>query len=426
MKPVKAVIIGAGARGYDAYAPHAIPGTMEVIAVADPDPFRRKLCAERFSIPEEHCYESYEPLYAAEKDAELAIICTNDRMHVEPARMAVEYGLHVMLEKPISPEPEEVLEIAELAEKTDKVFSICHVMRYTPFYDKLKGLLDSGRIGKLMHVVHTENVAFWHFANSYVRGKWRDSRETSPMILAKCCHDMDFLVDIIGGKCTDISSFGELSHFTAENAPEGAPTHCMDGCPIYDTCPYNAAKVYLNTPVRHWNLQNQFNLPEDTDEALLEALKTNQWGRCVYRCDNNVVDHQSVAMVFDNGVTVSFTASAFSVFNTRFITLLGTHGEIYGEIGHTGRADTITVRDFASGDVEVIEIGNTDSLGHSGGDARMMNSVIRAIRGGKTDRSSAQVSVQSHLMCFAVEKSRLEKRTIHMDDFIAEIRAKMK
>lgn len=420
MKPVKAVIIGAGNRGYGAYVPYANPGTLEIIAVADPDPFRQKLCADRFSIPAEHCYSTYEDLFASETEAELAIICTGDRMHVAPAQMAVECGLHILLEKPISPIPEEVWQIGQLAARSDKLFSICHVLRYTPFYNKLKELLDDGRIGRLMHIVHTENVAYWHHANSYVRGKWRNSREASPMILAKCCHDMDILVYLIGGKCTDIASFGELSYFKAENAPEGAPEHCLDGCPVYDTCPYNAPKVYLNTPLRHWRLQNQFNLPEETDEAIVEALKTNQWGRCVYRCDNDVVDHQSATMLFDNGVTVSFTMSAFSASNTRTMTLMGTHGEIIADLD---AEDNIMVREFATGNVETIRLGKAAS-DHGGGDANLINSVIAAIRGHGADRSSAQESVQSHMMCFAAEQSRLEKRTIHMDDFIAQIAAR--
>ena len=211
MKEITAVIIGAGGRGIKAYAPNANPGTLKIVGVAEPDDFRRNLCVERFSIPEQGVFKSYDELLACDKMADLAIICTNDRMHVEPARMAVEKGYHVVLEKPISPFPEEVYEIGQLAEKSGKVFSICHVLRYTKFFTKIKGIIDSGRIGKLIHIIHSENVGFWHFSNSFVRGTWRNSDETSPMILQKCCHDMDILLYLVGSKCKRISSCGSLS-----------------------------------------------------------------------------------------------------------------------------------------------------------------------------------------------------------------------
>ena len=415
MKEITAVIIGAGGRGIKAYAPNANPGTLKIVGVAEPDDFRRNLCAERFSIPQQGIFKSYDQLLSCEKMADLAIICTNDRMHVEPARMAVEKGYHVVLEKPISPIPEEVYEIGKLAEKSNKVFSICQVLRYTQFFTKLKKLIDSERIGKLIHIIHSENVGFWHFSNSFVRGTWRNSNETSPMILQKCCHDMDILLYLIGSKCKSISSCGSLSYFKEENAPEGAPLRCTDGCPAYDSCPYNAISLYVHGVLRP-KCEILFRLPEVTDKTITEALKTNNWGRCVYHCDNNVADHQSVSMEFENGVTASFSVCGFAEKTSRYIRIMGSHGEIVADL----EANSIEVRDFTDGSKERISI-NPFASSHSGGDHGFINSVLAAIRGEKEDRSSAQESVESHFMAFAAEKSRLEGKTIQMKEFINEL-----
>ncbi len=421
MEPVTAVIIGGGLRGYEAYAPKANPGTLKIVAVAEPVEYKRNMCKERFGIAPENCFESYEELLSKPRMADLAIICTNDRMHVEPATMAVELGYHVLLEKPISPDAEEVYKIGRLAEKSDKVFSICHVLRYTKFYTKLKELLDSGKIGRLIHVIHSENVGYFHQAHSFVRGIWRRKDETSPMILAKCCHDMDIFVYLIGSKCKTISSFGDLSYFKKENAPEGAPMRCLDGCPVYDTCPYCAPKLYTTGIMRDWDLENLFGIEDSSTESIVNALKTNQWGRCVFHCDNDVVDHQSTCLEFENGVTVSFTMTAFSKENTRVMRFMGTHGEIVGDFDN----NTITVKEFATDNVEEITIGPAP-LGHGGGDAGLINAVISAIHGNDTNKTSAQESVQSHMMSLAAEKSRIEGRTINMDEFVAEIAAKCK
>lgn len=420
MKPVTAVIIGGGLRGYAAYAIKANPKTLNVVGVAEPVEYKRQMCAERFGIAPENCFESYEDLLAQPKMADLAIICTPDDLHFEPAKMAAEKGYHILLEKPISPKAEEIYEIGKIAEKSDKIFSICHVLRYTKFYIKLKEILDSGRIGKLVHMIHSENVAYWHQAHSFVRGNWRNSVETSPMILAKCCHDMDILLYLIGSKCTRISSMGELTFFKKENAPEGAPKRCLDGCPVYDSCPYCAPKLYLhNSYLRAWGLENLFDIPDTSDESIIKALETNQYGRCVFQCDNDVVDHQSATIEFENGVTVSFTMCAFTNENTRVMRLMGTHGEIVADFDN----NSIKVRDFVTDNVEEITIGPA-ALGHGGGDAGLMNAVVSAINGCDTNKTSAVESVESHMMALAAEKSRVTGKTIVMDEFVAEIAAK--
>jgi predicted dehydrogenase len=389
--------------------------------LCDNDAEKLQLSKEDFKIDEKNCFLDSEEFFK-EKRSDALVIATQDRDHVSMCIKALELGYDILLEKPISPDAEEIYEIGLIAAKSDKIFSICHVLRYTKFYIKLKEILDSGRIGKLVHMIHSENVAYWHQAHSFVRGNWRNSKETSPMILAKCCHDMDILVYLIGSKCKTISSMGDLTFFTKENAPEGAPARCLDGCPVYDTCPYCAPKLYLhNSFLRAWGLENLFDIPDTSDESIIKALETNQYGRCVFQCDNDVVDHQTISMDFENGVTVSFTMCAFTNENTRVMRLMGTHGEIVGDFDN----NTIRVRDFVTDNVEEITIGPA-ALGHGGGDAGLMNAVVSAVQGKDTNKSSAQESVQSHMMALAAEKSRVTGKTIVMDEFVAEIAARCK
>jgi len=416
-KPISVAIIGAGARGANVYVKKAPPGSIKVVAVAEPHKGRREEIQKRYSLPDEVCFESYVDLLKKERLADLALITTNDRMHMEPALSAIEKGCHILLEKPISPMAEEVYKIGKASEKYDKVFSICHVLRYTSFFKTIKKLLNDGRVGRLMSITHNEDVGYWHMAHSFVRGNWRNSEETSPMILQKCCHDMDILLYLIDSDCVKVSSFGKLSLFKEENAPKGAPDRCTEGCPEYDTCQFNAVKLYTETDLRGWVPKN-FNLDEGaSDEVITEALKTNPYGRCVYKCDNNVVDHQVVNMEFENDVTVAFTMCAFTKKNNRIIKLMGTDGEINGDM----EAHKITIYDFKTGNTEEIHIPEATS-GHGGGDSGIMASVLNAIRGNGTDNSSAQASVQSHMMAFAAERSRLENKVVDLKAFIEEIR----
>lgn len=420
VKQVTAVVIGAGSRGTWAYVNKAVPGTLKVVGVAEPDDLRRENLRKTYNIDINNCFRSYEELFAKPRFADLAIICTNDRMHIQPCEMAMEKGYNIMLEKPISPVPEEVYKIGEAAKNYDKVFSICHVLRYTNFYTTLKQIIESKKIGRLISVIHTEGVGYWHQAHSFVRGNWRNSKETSPMILAKCCHDLDILVYLIGSKCKRLSSFGGLTHFKPENAPKGAARRCLDGCPHFDSCQYNAVKLYLTSQLREW-CQIPFNIPDIDFATITEALKFNQYGRCVYYCDNDAVDHQVISIEFENGVTVAFTMCAFTNECKRTMRFFGTDGEIEGDM----EAGTITVKDFKTGNTESISAAKSIG-GHSGGDLGMINSVINSVLGNNRDKTSASESVESHMIAFAAEKSRLEGITVNMDEYIKSIADKVK
>ena len=413
MEPVKAILLGAGSRGKDTYAEFAKknPGSLKIVAVAEPNPERRRAVQEEHGIPDALAVASWEEALRAEVDAEAVIVATQDKMHVDPVVASIHKNLHILCEKPIAPTAQECLRIEAAATRYDKVFLVGHVLRYTVFFSTIKELLDSGRIGSLIGIEHSENVGHVHMSHSYVRGNWRRKEESSPMILAKSCHDMDILLWLAGADCQSLSSYGDLHYFTPEHAPAGAPARCLDGCPQAESCPYNAQKIYLTDKTR-WPVNV---ITTDLSlEGRIRALETGPYGRCVFRCDNDVVDHQVVALKFLNGVTATFTMTGFSMTTHRTIRLMGTEGEILGEM----EGNSVVVRHFSSGSIENIEVSHLES-GHSGGDPNLISDFTRLVRSGNGGgRTSAVHSIQSHLMAFAAEESRLRGgELVAMADF---------
>lgn len=416
MKKVTLAVIGAGQRGvnYGSYASR-YPHEVQIVAVADPNARRRERFQSLHGIADTHCFASWEDLLARPGLADAVLICTQDVMHFEPAMRALQAGYHVLLEKPMSPRPEECIKMGAYAAETDRIFAICHVLRYTNFFATLKQLLDEGSIGRLVSIQHNENVAFWHYAHSYVRGNWRNTAASSPMILAKSCHDMDILLWLAGAECRSISSFGSLTHFKSENAPEGAPLRCLDGCPAADTCPFYAPRVYL-TGETGWPAST---ISDDVSrEALTKALEEGPYGRCVYHCDNDVVDHQVVNIEFANQVTAAFTMCAFTNDVSRTLKLMGTGGEIRGIVDR--EKSEIEVVEFSTQTRKRINLQSEGGAqGHGGGDFGIVRNFVRLIQDERQQQSltSAALSVQSHLMAFAAEESRLTKGVIELAEF---------
>jgi len=406
-------LIGAGQRGMGCYGDYALkhPHEVQFVAVAEPVRERREQFQQLHGLPEERCFSSWQELLQQPKLADAIGICTQDTMHFSPSIAALEAGYHVLLEKPMSPDPYECVKMADCADQRGQILSICHVLRYTSFFSTIKHLLERGDIGQLMSIQHSEQVAFWHYAHSYVRGNWRNAQEYSPMILAKSCHDMDMLLWLAGADCLSIASFGSLSHFTAANAPTGAPARCLDGCPVADTCPYYAPKYYLT---EHTGWPASVMSDDPSWQKRFQALQEGPYGRCVYHCDNNVVDHQVVNLVFANEVIANFMMSTFTHENGRTIKLMGTAGQIWG----TMEKYEIEVFDFSTGTKKVIQLDRTGDQGHGGGDVRFMSDFVRLVRenGQHISLTNARTSVQSHLMAFAAEQSRLEGRTIMMEE----------
>ena len=406
MRQITAVVLGAGSRGeiYGSYA-LAYPEELKIVAVAEPKADRREQFARDHGIPQENCFSSWKDLLEKPKLADAAFVCTLDDAHLEPALLALEKGYHILLEKPMSNKEEECIAIEEAAAKAGKTLAVCHVLRYTPFYQTIKGLIDDGAIGEITALSQIENVAYWHQAHSFVRGNWRNSSETSPMILQKSCHDMDILLWLAGKNCKKVSSFGSLRHFTPENAPAGAPQRCLDGCPHAQECLYYAPKLYL-TGKTDWPVDV---LTTDlTPEGITKALREGPYGRCVYHCDNDVVDRQVVNLELEDGVVCSFVMSAFTANSTRQLKILGTKGHIQADMSKR----EIWLWPFG-GSAYQVPMEETTS-GHGGGDYGLMRDFLHVLREGGESRSSARQSLQSHLICFAAEKSRLEGRIVEL------------
>ena len=412
-KPVTFAICGLGIRGLEAYAAFQKqhPEKMKITAGADPDPDRRAALQANYGVPAGSCFATGEELLAQPRLADVMIIATQDRQHVAQALAALDKGYHLVLEKPISPLLDECLALQKKAHEANRVVVVCHVLRYTPFYNAIKRIIEDGRIGEVVTIQAMEQVGYWHQAHSYVRGNWRRADESSPMILAKCCHDMDILIWLTGKRARYVSSYGNNYLFRAEKAPAGAAQRCMD-CAVRAGCPYDAVRYYLEsgrTSVRAGRVHWPINVldPHPTPENIEQALRTGPYGRCVYHCDNDVVDHQLVNIELDGGTTINFTMSAFTERCYRTIKVMGTHGCVEGnmDLSH------LVWHDFF-GHSEEMDLNVTDGsmAGHGGGDAVMVKQFVELLASGRDDEmlSSVEHSIESHLVALLAERSRLE------------------
>lgn len=417
MKKLTAIVIGAGGRGQcytDEMFKH--PDKFQVVGVAEPIESRREYVKNKHNISDEHCFDTWEKIVKLPKFADLAIISTMDRMHFEPAIAAIRQGYDLLLEKPVAPTAEECFKIEQEAKKYGVKILVCHVLRYTPFYTTLKSIINEGRLGKIMSIQHCENVGNEHQSHSFVRGNWGNSEKSSTMLLQKSCHDMDILQWLIDQPCKRVSSFGSRTYFTEDNAPEGAPEYCIDGCPHADTCYYNAVKLYYERNSK-WFRDAATGIVDPTDEQVIEALHNTQYGKCVYKCDNDVVDHQVVNLEFADGTVVDFNMCAFNQ-GGRFIRIMGTKGEIFnvGDGGH------LTLFDFATRQREEIDVnayGNTIESGHGGGDAGIVNALYDYLTTGEITEqlSEISISVKNHMIAFAAEQARISGKVVDVEEF---------
>ncbi len=419
MKQITAILIGAGLRGIGYVDIMAeMPQKYKVVAVAEPIESRRNAVREKHGIPEDMCFSSWEPLLEKGKIADLALICTMDREHFAPTMKAISLHYDILLEKPVSSDPKECLLMAEAAKANGVKVVVCHVLRYTLFFRTIKDLIDNGKLGEIVSINHEECVGNWHQAHSFVRGNWGNSGRASFMLLQKSCHDIDILQWLIGKSCLKVQSFGSLSHFRRENAPKGSPERCIDGCPEQETCPYNAVKVYLEDKDNAWFRSACARQDDPTDEMVEKALRTTQYGKCVYKCDNDVVDHQVVNMLFEGGVTVSFTMCAFNK-GGRFIHIMGTKGELHAAMDEHS---PITLYDFETKQTVEIPVIAKDGIngGHGGGDTGIVESLYDYLNDSYTGNSISDIgiSVNNHLIVFAAESSRADMRVVDMDSYI--------
>lgn len=403
-------ICGCGQRGLLTYAPYAkeYPEKARIVAGADPDPLRLEVLRQEYAVSSSMCFPSAEALLKAPKSADVMIISTQDREHAAYAVKALQKGYHVLLEKPVSPDLAECLQVQQEAHRTGKNVVVCHVLRYTPFYSTIKAALNRGEIGKLISIDAVEGIGYWHFAHSYVRGNWKNSTTSSPMILAKSCHDMDLLRWLADSPCKAVSSAGSCAFFNPQNAPIGSADFCSD-CAVRQDCPYDAEAIYLHH--RKWGCCNgnrgwpcSVVTPNPTEDTLRSALHRGPYGRCVFHCDNDVADHQTVLLTFENNVTATFTVCAFTEECHRTIRLMGTHGEIQGDI----EKNELTVHRFGC-PPQIIHFDVVDDshAGHGGGDFGLMDEVCNVIKNNTDIRTAIDASIESHFMAIAAEYSRL-------------------
>jgi predicted dehydrogenase len=414
--PVRLAIIGVGQRGAATYGSYALrhPAEVEFVAAADPDADRLTDFAAAHAMVPAATFEDWHALFAAGPDVDGVIVATPDRAHFEPAAKALALGLPVLLEKPVSHDPEQVLALADQARATGDL-TVAHSLRYTPLFASLKGLLESGSVGEVVGIDHVENIGYWHFAHSYVRGNWRRADLASPMILAKACHDLDILRWLAAAPPRTVTSVGGRRHFHAGAAPPGATERCLDGCPHRETCPFDAPSLYLATERGQWPRSV---VSQDDDEGTLRALRDGPYGRCVYRSDNDVPDHQTVTISFANGVVATLTVSAFTAAVTRTTTVMCTRAEVRGRLD----SGEIEVRHFRSNgqpDLERIQVAADGS--HSLGDERMIAAFVARARVARQGLLAAESptslaeSIDSHLMAFAAEESRRTGLSVHME-----------
>ena len=417
MKKVTFAIMGMGNRG-TAYAAKQLkfPEEMEVVAMADNRRERLDSANKYLHLPEDRLFDSAESLLAVPKLADIMVVATQDAQHREHALRAMELGYDLLLEKPISNKLADIVEIAAAAKRLGRRVIVCHVLRYTPFYREVKALLDSGSIGSICSIEAAEHVGYYHYAHSFVRGNWHNEAASSPMILAKCCHDMDILCWLAGKDCKKLSSFGSLRYFKAENCPEGAAERCAD-CTL--DCPFHAQRFYLSR-IPGW--PSNILQPEPTEENILQTLDVTDYGKCVFKMDNDVVDHQSVSMLLEDQVTVTFQMMGFTNRQTRMLRIFGTEGELWGDF----HENKIYAQRFNK-EQQVFDLNDpsADFSGHGGGDAGLIYDVIRLYRGDDFDTTSVtflENSVQSHYMAFAAEYSRLHGgQVMDMEAFIENL-----
>ena len=401
----KLVVFGLGQRG-NIYATFAktYPEKFELVAIIENNPERIAYAEKEFGGVK--VFTDYKDFLNENIAADIVAVATQDEDHKEHAIAMMKAGYDLLLEKPIANNKRDCLEIYEASKKYDRKVIVCHVLRYTPFYSRVKRIIDSGKLGDIVTVNASENVGYYHQAHSFVRGPWRNKEESSPMILAKCCHDMDIICYLTGEKCQAVSSYGGLYFFNKEHAPKESTDYCSD-CPITD-CPFKAQKIYLSKEGDFF--ANYFTTKEHTKENILHDLKHSQYDRCVFKCDNDVVDHQVTIMRFENGKTACHTMTAFSKEIYRDLKIHGTKAELVGSI----ESNYIEIRPFG-GEVEKIniDVSMANVGGHMGGDFFMMNSVYKALNGEKAEGITyLDVSIDSHLMSFAAEESRLTKKEV--------------
>ena len=399
---IDVVIVGCGWRG-QVFAEYAKdhPEEMKVLAIADKKEHLRKKMKKEYGIEDKYIFSDYHDLFKQGKIGDAIFIATQDNQHIEPAMMALQVGYrNLMVEKPIDKDINLCNKLKERADELGAKVQICHSLRFSPFYRKMKEIIDSGIIGDIKHINQEEGVGYFHYSHSFVRGDWCNEDESSPMILAKCCHDMDILLYLTDSHAKEVSSYAFNEFFSEKNAPKGCAKRCID-CSIRDNCVFDAIKIYTERESFYDSAVNKEGFT-DFDEA----MRKGRYGRCVYHCKNNVVEQQSVNVMFTNRITATLTMNAFTKEDNRETRIMGTRGELSGSF----QENIIRVKPFL-GEVIEYEVERIDS-GHGGADTVTVADFIASARGEKEMCTPIEISIESHMMCHAAEVSRKEGRSV--------------
>ncbi|MBA9076894.1 Gfo/Idh/MocA family protein [Rufibacter quisquiliarum] len=406
-KPVTAISIGAGNRGtvYGNFAAK-FPEQLKIVGVAEPNQFRNDRHAQVHSISAENRFQTWEDVFKKPKFADAVIIATPDNMHFEPCMKALAMGYDILLEKPIAPTEKECRQILDMAHKTNRIVAVCHVLRYAPYFVKMKELIAQGAIGEVISVQHFEPIEHTHMAHSYVRGNWHNSKETTPIILAKSCHDLDIIKWVVNKPSQKIVAMGDLKWFKKENAPAGSTARCTDGCKVERECPYSAIKEYYERR----NRNKVLDLPTDKsqqDAAIMERLKTTNYGRCVYRMENDQPDHYVTSIQFADSVTANFSMEAFTSYHDRRTRIMGSMGDMVGDMKELVVTDFRT-RKSTTFVPRVEDVEGYKNSGHGGGDWLLVRDFVQAVaqQNPALLTSTIDESIESHVMGFMAEESR--------------------
>jgi predicted dehydrogenase len=420
-KPLEVMILGAGNRGIYTYGELCKREdiNMKVVAVAEPILERREKMKIEHNLSDYSCFETAEQAFKIPKFCDAVINSTPDRSHHKLSLLALNKGYNLLLEKPMASTPKDCVDILKAQEKTKKVLSVAHVLRYSPFFQKLSDLLSTTKLGKVLSFDLLEEVGYWHYAHSYVRGNWRRKNESGPIILTKCCHDLDIISCFIDDEVKSIFSRGSLKYFRNSNAPKGSTKRCIDDCKVKKICPYNAEKFYLSAKSPE-DVRGAVNVISPVDKSLRarkEALKKGPYGRCVYKCDNNVCDNQEVLIRFKNGLTGRFTLISQGSEPTRKIKIYLERGEIQGDLSK-GSIRLIKYSGLRGSDtIDSLEVSKRG--GHGGGDEYLLKNFVKTINENnpKFNLTTIQKSLDSHLIAFAAEESRLKGRSVNFQTY---------
>ncbi len=397
---VDIAVIGAGNRGCKYLLLLAqMPGRVRIAAIVEPNPRRAAKASAILAeagVPDAPVFSSCaEMLHTIVPHG--AVIATPEQLHYRQAMELLDKGVNILLEKPVAVTEEQCREIADKAASKKLVAGVCHVLRYHPYFAKLCSIATDGILGEVVSVSHRLSVGIDRACHTFVRGPWGKPALTSPMLLSKCCHDMDIITAIVRSRAAVVRSVGGRCFFRADNRPENAADRCVS-CPIERECCFSAVDLYRRR--REWTAGFD-PAPGETIESEVERqLAKGEYGRCVFACDNEAVDRQVVIAGFENGAVASLTMNLFTAEDSRDTHVCLTGGEIHGN------GEIIEVVPLR-GERKIYDYSGIASMPyHAGADNAVLEDFIEAVRNPEhTMLANIAESLESHRICILADRN---------------------